>query len=236
MTSSVKSPYTKEQISIWLRGLLTIAWCDGRYDPREKKIIADLTQNLAVNHLHKISYESFDKSVTIQELSTSFGYNSNVGENFLRTAVIVAIADGIYSRIEADLLNEYSRALGLKIDALEYLKYTLCEFKISNVNLLHTQDASISSRNSVLKPNVLQPVKNWLDEFNFKDPRLARFICKMIPSQCPFEKDVKLFSHKVIYIPPLCKLNPLYEQLVRLRFRALCYLVNECQEDVSSFT
>lgn len=37
MTSSVKSPYTKEQISIWLRGLLTIAWCDGRYDPREKK-------------------------------------------------------------------------------------------------------------------------------------------------------------------------------------------------------
>ncbi len=119
---------------------------------------------------------------------------------------------------------------------MEYLKYTLCEFRVNSLKLIYTQDTNINSSNDILISNFLQPVKDWLDEFSFKDPRLARFICKVIPSQCPFEKDMKLFSHKIIYIPPLCKLNPLYEQLVRLRFRALCYLANECKEDISSFT
>jgi hypothetical protein len=67
------------------------------------------------------------------------------------------------------------------------------------------------------------------------DPRLARFICKMVPPQCPFERDITLFGRKIIHIPPLCKLNPLYEQLVGLRFRALSYLADECKEDVSEY-
>ena len=67
------------------------------------------------------------------------------------------------------------------------------------------------------------------------DPRVARFLCKMIPAQCPFERDVKLFGKKVVHIPPMCKLNPLYEQLVGLRFRSLCYLADDCGEDVSQF-
>jgi hypothetical protein len=33
----------------------------------------------------------------------------------------------------------------------------------------------------------------------------------------------------------LCKLNPLYEQLVGLRFRALSYLADDCGEDVSQY-
>ncbi len=105
MIISIDFPYTKEQISILLRGLLIIAWCDGRYNPREKKIITDLIQNLAVNNFDEIFHESFDQLVTKEELLTSFGYNSNIGENFLRTAIIVTIADGIYSRIEANLLS-----------------------------------------------------------------------------------------------------------------------------------
>ena len=75
----------------------------------------------------------------------------------------------------------------------------------------------------------------WLDKLEIHDPRVARFLCKMIPSQCPFERDIKLFDHKVVHIPPLCKLNPLYEQLVGLRFRALSYLADDCQEDVSQY-
>ncbi|MBE9017387.1 hypothetical protein IQ272_14835 [Chroococcidiopsidales cyanobacterium LEGE 13417] len=34
---------------------------------------------------------------------------------------------------------------------------------------------------------------------------------------------------------PLCKLNPLYEQVVALRFKALTYLVDECGEDLSLY-
>ena len=84
-------------------------------------------------------------------------------------------------------------------------------------------------------PDLLHPLKDWLDGMEIHDPSLARFICKMIPPQCPFERNIKLFGHKVVHIPPLCKLNPLYEQLVGLRFRALSYLADDCKEDISEF-
>jgi hypothetical protein len=83
--------------------------------------------------------------------------------------------------------------------------------------------------------NLLEPVRRWLDEMEIDDPKFARFVSKAIPSQCPFERDIKLFGHLVGHIPPLCKLNPLYDQLVGLRFRALCYLVDECGEDIQSY-
>jgi hypothetical protein len=38
-----------------------------------------------------------------------------------------------------------------------------------------------------------------------------------------------------LHIPPLCKLNPFYEEVLGMRFRALCYLADECGEDVSQF-
>jgi hypothetical protein len=83
--------------------------------------------------------------------------------------------------------------------------------------------------------NLLQPVRRWLDEIEIHDPKLARFLSKAIPAQCPFERDITLFGYQVAHIPPLCKLNPLYEQLVSLRFRALCYLVDCCGEDIQTY-
>ncbi len=80
--------------------------------------------------------------------------------------------------------------------------------------------------------DLLRPVRQWLDDIEIRDRQLARFLSKAIPAQCPFERDIKLFGHLVAHIPPLCKLNPLYEQLVGLRFRALCYLVDQCGEDI----
>ena len=68
-----------------------------------------------------------------------------------------------------------------------------------------------------------------------QNEKVAHFLCKMIPSQCPFERDVVLFGRKVVHIPAMCKLNPLYEQLVGLRFRALSFLADTCDEDVSRY-
>lgn len=83
--------------------------------------------------------------------------------------------------------------------------------------------------------SLLNLVRYWLDETQVHSPRMAQFLCKAIPAQCPFERDVVILGRKVAHIPPLCKLNPFFEQLVGLRFRALCYLVNECGEDVSAY-
>jgi hypothetical protein len=83
--------------------------------------------------------------------------------------------------------------------------------------------------------DLLYPLKQWLDSTEIKSQKLARFLCKYIPSQCPFEREVKVGDRTLFYIPPLCKLNPLYEQVVGIRFRALCYLADECGEDVSPY-
>lgn len=82
--------------------------------------------------------------------------------------------------------------------------------------------------------NLLHWVRQWLEAIEIRDPKVARLLCKLIPAQCPFERKIK-FSRIVFYIPPVCKLNPLYEQVVSLRFRSLSYLADACGEDVTLY-
>ena len=84
-------------------------------------------------------------------------------------------------------------------------------------------------------PDLLNPVRDWLDGLEIHSPKVAHLLCRLIPPQCPFERDIVVLGHKVAHIPPMCKLNPLYDQMVGLRFRALCYLADHCGEDVSTY-
>lgn len=52
----------------------------------------------------------------------------------------------------------------------------------------------------------------------------AQGVCYLIPSDCPLERDIHLLGRMLFHVPPLCKLNPFYDQLMRLRFWALTYL------------
>ncbi|MGP1383564.1 MAG: Mo-dependent nitrogenase C-terminal domain-containing protein [Thainema sp.] len=83
--------------------------------------------------------------------------------------------------------------------------------------------------------DLLSPIRRWLDQVQVKNPQLAHRICQLVPAQCPFERDIVLFGRQLAHIPPLCKLNPLYEEVVGLRFRALCYLADECGEDITQY-
>ncbi|NJR64144.1 MAG: nitrogenase [Leptolyngbyaceae cyanobacterium CRU_2_3] len=94
--------------------------------------------------------------------------------------------------------------------------------------------SSLQPNNSP-QTNIFQPLRQWLDQLEVHDRKLAHRLAKLIPAQCPFERDIKFFGRTLAHIPPLCKLNPLYDQLVGLRFRALCYLADECGEDIQSY-
>lgn len=83
--------------------------------------------------------------------------------------------------------------------------------------------------------DLLAPLRHKLDNLQVRNAKFAHFVAEHIPAQCPFERDVKLFGRKLFHIPPMCKLNPLYEEVVGLRFRALCYLADECGEDISQY-
>lgn len=78
----------------------------------------------------------------------------------------------------------------------------------------------------------LELLRQWLDAIEIHNRKLARFLCKVIPVQCPFARNISFLGRTVAHIPPLCKLNPFYEQLVGLRFRAACYLVEQCGESI----
>ncbi len=84
--------------------------------------------------------------------------------------------------------------------------------------------------------NLLNPLRQWIDNLEIRDPQVAQLIYKLIPAQCPFARDIKFLGRTVIHIPPLCKINPLYDQLMALRFRALCYLVDQCGMDVQVYS
>ncbi|MEO1519864.1 MAG: Mo-dependent nitrogenase C-terminal domain-containing protein [Cyanobacteria bacterium J06633_2] len=83
--------------------------------------------------------------------------------------------------------------------------------------------------------DVLTLLRQWIDGLTITNPRQAHFICRLIPCNCPFERDIKLFQRTLVHIPALCKLNPLYMECVSLRFRALSYLTDECNEDVTRY-
>lgn len=104
---------------------------------------------------------------------------------------------------------------------------------INLMNINHQGDR----QNQLIQPklDLLQPLRKWLDEIEVQNRNIAHFIAKLIPAQCPFERDLMLFGRKIAHIPPMCKLNPLYEQLIGLRFRALCYLADQCGEDIQSY-
>ena len=225
MPAVTHSPYTEEQIKVWLRGLLTLAWADGNFDDDEKALIAAITEDQLASGL---DFDHFEP-VTPDEVARVLGDDPAMAENFLRMAVMVALADGVYSVEEDIQLQALCRALNLKETVLASVRSTLYSLKPENDAIATGLRPPAANG----KRDPLKPAREWLDQMEVRDPRLARFVCKLIPSQCPFERDVVLFKKKLVHIPPMCKINPLYEQLVGLRFRALSYLADDCGEDVT---
>ncbi len=222
MDAASPTQYSSKQITAWLRGLVTVAWADGQFSEAEKALIDQLVTTELAPDLSTDIYEP----ITPEDLAQQLGTEASIGENFLRTAVMVALADGMYSTAEAQILESFCQALHLQVSALESLRHTLDGKEAKHGGSTHSEKHTV---------DVLLPVRHWLDELEMHDPRVARFLCQLIPPQCPFERDVTLFGRKVVHIPPLCKLNPLYDQLVYLRFRALSYLADDCKEDVSKY-
>jgi Mo-dependent nitrogenase C-terminus. len=55
-------------------------------------------------------------------------------------------------------------------------------------------------------------------------PSLARKWVNSIPPKCPFERQLWWGDRLVLYIPPLCPLNPFSTQLYEIRIEAQTYL------------
>ena len=83
--------------------------------------------------------------------------------------------------------------------------------------------------------SLLNQLREQLELLEIRNDKLARLLCRVIPSHCQFERTVSILGHTLFHIPPLCKLNPLYEEIVGLRFKCLIFLADECGEDVTKY-
>lgn len=55
-------------------------------------------------------------------------------------------------------------------------------------------------------------------------PQLAERWVRWVPSKCPFERQVWWGETLILYVPPLCPLNPFSHQLYEIRLEAQTYL------------
>ena len=82
---------------------------------------------------------------------------------------------------------------------------------------------------------LLQPGRNFINNVEINSAEFAKKLCQLIPAQCPFARDFKFFGRTVLQIPPMCKLNPFYDEIISLRFRALTFLADVCLEDITPY-
>lgn len=207
--------YTQAQISAWLRGLISVALADNDYSAQERQLFEQISHS---DEWGEEFVMSAFEPISAQELAQGLGNDHAIGQNFLRMAVMMALADGQYTDTEDSLIQEFCKALDQEVPAINELRQ-----KLKSTPHHHEHH-----------PHLLEPVKEWLDHMEIHDSRLANMICKVIPAQCPFERDVVLFGRKIMHIPAMCEINPLYDQLVGLRFRSMSYLADK-GEDVSKY-
>ena len=203
---AVCSPLSDSALRVWLGGLHQLALADGDFDAAEQRTLRNTLSEQLVNS--RIDWHGL-RAPEPAELAEQLGCDSNLTEQFLRSAMVVALADGHLSPKELDLIQSWVLALGCSQELLHSLKP--CDGGI----------------------HPLDPLRDWLDGFQPEDPGVAAFIVQLIPAQCPFERDITLFGHKLVHIPSMCKINPLYDQLIGLRFRCLNQLSEQEQMRLS---
>jgi tellurite resistance protein len=215
MTITLSPTALEAQRRLWLAALHHLALADGDFSPEEERLLEiELARDLpgvSLDDLHLPGNEA---------LVHRFGVGTPMAEEFLRTAMLVALADGHISAKELTWLRRWSLALGVGEEVLADLDDAASSSTVTEAGV----EAEGIHCDTEANPTVLDGVRRWLDGIDPGDPTIARFLVRLIPAQCPFERDVTLFGHKLVHIPPMCQINPLYEQLVGIRFRCLCRL------------
>ena len=75
--------------------------------------------------------------------------------------------------------------------------------------------------------NPLLPLRRWVNNLEVSSVTTAQWICRVIPNTCSSGYDFTVFGRISLHVPSLCKLNPLADELVDLRFRAADFLYEQ---------
>jgi len=101
------------------RGLLTVARCDGTFDDREKALIHGLVQT-PTEGLTDIGPEEIGRSL-----------KGDAARVFLRSCLLVALADREYSDAERGVIEGYAKALAVPAEELGDMAQAVKEYLLS---------------------------------------------------------------------------------------------------------
>jgi tellurite resistance protein len=120
------------QATVLARGLASVARADGSVDPRElhliRALVEDPKQELA--------------DVAPDEVKGAFA-DGEAARLFLRSCLLVALADAEYSAAERALVQRYAEALGVAEKELDSLAQSVKEYLLQPLARLANTDAVV---------------------------------------------------------------------------------------------
>lgn len=128
-----------DQAEAIARGLIAVAKADGQLHEREAALIADFyssTTEQAVNMAALERQATVDGSYLAAMLPSKA-----LRELFLKTAMLLAYADGTYSAPESKLIAGFGTALALDAAALGHFETQVKEFMLSQLSHLQNVNA-----------------------------------------------------------------------------------------------
>ena len=121
------------------RGLYAVAASDGVHE-REAALVASFLADAGQGPT-ALAQLARNPKITGPELSAALG-SDEVRNVFLKTALLLAWADGVVSPQERAVLMEYSKALGISAVAVEQLEASVKEYLLSHLSHLANTDAA----------------------------------------------------------------------------------------------
>ena len=154
--------YQPSQISAWLRGLMSVALADSDYSEPEPHFFDEISHSQGFEVATNAGSNQEVEPITPAVLAKELGNDPQVSQNFLRMAVMMAMADGEYSATEDALIHEFAAALGQEMPVMQNLR--------DNLNALPHHEGH--------HPDLLDPLREWLDHLDIHDSRRSTaFFC-----------------------------------------------------------
>lgn len=130
---------TQSQAEAIARGLYAVARADGEVHEREAALIAQLFAE-AVDHPSQLG--SLERGAGIQpaELAAQLP-RADLRRMFVKTALLLAYLDNVYSPAEAKLVAEFAAAMDIDEDGLAELETQAREYLLSQLSHLTNAEA-----------------------------------------------------------------------------------------------
>lgn len=131
---------TNDQAEAIARGLFAVARADGNVHPAEAAIIGQFFGAAAQpSHIESLARETNIDAASLALLLPS----KELREVFLRTAVLLAYADGNFADGEKEQIASFATAMNMESNELEQIILAVKEFLLSQLSHLQNVDAGV---------------------------------------------------------------------------------------------